>query len=54
MRFELQRKSGCNVMGPLEEEREVETNVNGLGGGMDAVGKVERDKRDTNGQYMRR
>ena len=54
MRFDLQRKSGYNFMGPFEEERDVITYANGLAGELDAVGKVERDGRDTNGQAVRR
>ena len=41
-------------MRPLEEARDVVTNSNGLGGGLDALGKVERDERETYGQALRR
>ena len=41
-------------MGPLEEERDVVPNSNGVGGGLDAVGEIERDERDTNGQALPR
>ena len=41
-------------MGPLDEERDVVANSNGLGSGLDAVGEIERDERSTNGQALRR
>ena len=41
-------------MGPVEEERDVVTDSNGVGGGLDAVGKIERDERNTNGHALRR
>ena len=53
MRLDLQRESGGNAMGQLEEERDVVTDSNGPGGGLDAVGKIERDERNTNGQALR-
>ena len=54
MRLELQHESDGNAMGPLVEERDVVTDSNELGGGLDAVGKIERDERNTNGQALRR